>query len=99
MKILFILPEGKVIFKNWPEAIDAVMDHFKTPHGIPGFGDWSSIICEFDPFRDGKEAYRMGTYLDWLIKGFEYGKDKNKVMADAAEMYCKRWGSDKVFQI
>jgi hypothetical protein len=93
---LYELPEGKVIFKNWPEAIDAVMDHFKMPQGIPGFGDWSEIIDELDPFRDGKAANRMGTYMHWLIQGYEKGLDRDSIMANAAEMYSKRWGKDKV---
>ena len=86
----------KVIFKNWPDAIDAVMDHFQTPGGIPGFGDWSDYLDEFDPFRDGKAAYRMGTYLKWLIQGFEDGLDREIIMADAAERYAHQWGNDKV---
>jgi hypothetical protein len=96
---LYELEEGKVIFKNWPDTIEALLEHFRSPGGIPGFGDWSSIIDEFDPFRDGKGAYRMGTFLHWLLQGFEQGKDKNIAMSDAAEKYCKKWGDDKVFQI
>ena len=47
---LYDLPEGKVIFKDWPSAINAIMEHFDSPGGTPGFGDWSSIIDDFDPF-------------------------------------------------
>jgi hypothetical protein len=93
---LYDLPEGKVIFKDWPEAIDAVMEHFQTDDGIPGFGDWSSIIDELDPFRDGKAATRMGTYLHWLIQGFEEGLDRETILADAADRYCRKWGYDKI---
>jgi len=93
---LYELPIGKVIFKNWPETINAVMKHFNTPNGTPGFGDWSSIIDELDPFRDGKAANRIGTYLDWLIKGFENGLNREEVMYQAAERYKEKWGSDKV---
>ena len=90
------LPEGKVIFKDWPSTIDALMEHFNTPEGTVGFGDWSSVIDNFDPFRDGKAAYRMGTYLHWLIEGFEDNLDREVIMANAAEKYKKQWGSDKV---
>jgi hypothetical protein len=96
---LYELPVGKVIFRNWPEAIDAVMDHFKTSQGIPGFGDWSEIIDELDPFRDGKAANRIGTYMHWLIQGYEKGLDRESIMANAAERYSKIWGSDKVMSI
>ena len=88
--------KGKVIFKDWPEAINAVMEYFQTPGGIPGFGDWTDHLDEFDPFRDGKAATRMGTYLHWMIQGFEDGLDRETIMANAAERYAKKWGTDKV---
>ncbi len=75
------------------------MDHFQTPTGIPGFGDWSKIIQELDPFRDGHAARRMGTYLHRLIQGFDQGLDRETVMADAAEMYIQEWGADKIIEI
>jgi len=93
------LPKGKVIFKDWPDTIDAVMEHFQSDTGIPGFGDWSLIIDEFDPFRDGKAANRIGTYLHWLIQGFEEGLDRDMILTGAAERYAKKWGSDKVISI
>ena len=88
-----------MIFKNWLDAIDALMEHFKAPQGIPGFGDWSEIIGEFDPFRDGKAANRIGTYLHWLIQGYEKGLNRDVIMADAAQRYSKNWGNDKVISI
>lgn len=90
------LPQGKVVFKNWPETIEALMEHFRTPQGIPGFGNWSEIIDELDPFRDGKAANRIGTYLHWLIQGYEQGLNRDTIMADAAERYSERWGEDKI---
>ena len=93
------LPEGNVVFKDWPEAIDVLMDHFQTPGGIPGFGDWSEIIDEFDPFRDGKAANRMGTYLHWFIQGYERGLEREVIMEEAARRYRKIWGRDKVIEI
>ena len=93
---LYELPKNKVIFKNWEDTIQALMEHLQTPNGIPGFGDWTPIIDDFDPFRDGKAAQRMGNYLNWLIQGFEQGQDKDVIMSDAAERYAKEWGNDKV---
>jgi len=96
---LYDLPEGKVIFKDWPSAINATLAHFNSPESISGFGDWSSIIDDFDPFRDGKAAYRMGTYLQWLIEGFENNLDRETIMNNAAERYKKKWGADKVITL
>lgn len=90
------LPKDKVIFKDWISTINAVIKHFNTPGGINGFGDWSSIIDDLDPFRDGKAANRIGTYLHWLMQGYNQGLDKHTVMLTAANKYKKRWGDDKV---
>ena len=90
------LPKEKVVFQDWPSAIDSMLLHFNSPEGLPGFGDWSSIIDELDPFRDGMAANRMGTYLKWLIDGFDDNLDKEVVMLNAAKMYIKKWGSDKI---
>jgi len=93
---LYDLPKGKVVFQDWPSAIDALMDYFNTPNGIDGFGDWSSIIDELDPFRDGLAAYRMGTYLKWLVDGFDKGLDREVIMSNAASKYKELWGEDRV---
>jgi len=90
------LPKGKVIFKDWPSTIDAILEHFNNPEGIPSFGDWSSIIDELDPYRDGMAANRIGTYLSWLLEGYDQGLDKETIMFNAAERYKEHWGEDKV---
>jgi len=90
------LPRNIIVFENWPVALDKTIEHFMTSNGIPSFGDWSDHLDEFDPFRDGKAANRMGTYLHWLIQGFEDGLDREIIMADAAERYAHQWGNDKV---
>ena len=93
---LYDLPEGKVIFRDWPSAINATLEYFNSHENIPDFGDWSSIIDDLDPFRDGMAAYRMGTYLQWLIEGFENNLDREAIMTNAAERYKIKWGQDKV---
>jgi len=57
------------------------------------------MLDELDPFRDGRAAERMGTYISWLLEGFRAGFDRETVMADAAERYGARWGKDKVTSI
>lgn len=93
---LYDLPKNKVIFKDWNSAIDKVMEHFDSKNGIPGFGDWSQVIDEMDPFRDGKAAFRIGTYMSWLIEGYNQGLEREVIMLNAAEKYQKIWGEDKV---
>lgn len=96
---LYELGKGTVVFTEWQQMWDACKAHWSKPGSIDGFGDWSSMIDSLDPFRDGRSAERMGTYLNWLLEGFNSGLDRETVMADAAERYGKAWGYDKVTEI
>ena len=86
---------NNVVFNDWDVLWDLVKEHF-TKKPIPGLGDWSPIIDDLDPFHDGKAAYRMTTYLNWLLEGFEEGLDRKTIMANTAERYANEWGKDKV---
>jgi len=96
---LYRLGVGTVVFTTWEELWDAVMRYRKSAGGIPKFGDWSHLLDELDPFRDGRAAERMGTYIQWLIDGFKAGLDRETVMADATERYCATWGRDKITEV
>ncbi|MBI2361115.1 MAG: hypothetical protein HYV04_19790 [Deltaproteobacteria bacterium] len=96
---LYRLGVGKVVFKDWDSLWQACEDHWRSPGGVPGFGDWSPMLEELDPFRDGRAAERMGAYLKWLIEGLKAGLGRETVMADAAERYCAQWGKDKVTEV
>lgn len=91
--------KGLVAFTDWEGLWEACTQHWATPGGIPGFGDWSSMLDELDPFRDGRAAERMGTYVQWLIEGFKMGYDRERTMADAAERFAEMWGRDKITQV
>jgi len=96
---LYGLGLGSVVFTDWKGLWEACIQHWNSPSGIPGFGDWSPMLDELDPFRDGRAAERMGTYIQWLIEGFKAGLDRDTLMADAAERYCAIWGKDKVMEV
>jgi hypothetical protein len=93
---LYALGVGKVVFTDWDSLWKATIDYRTSDGNTQGFGDWSPMLNEIDPFRDGKAANRMGTYLMWLLEGFKAGQSRETIMADAAERYVKRWGTDKV---
>lgn len=94
-----VLGEDKIIFKDIATLWQACTEHWNIPGGIPGFADWTDVLNVFDPFRDGRAAERMGTYLKWLIEGFKDGLPKETVLSDAAERYGKFWGKDKIIGI
>jgi len=93
---LYRLGVDRVVFPNCRELWDVLTKYRANPASMPGFGDWSPMLEELDPFRDGRAAERMGTYLHWLIEGYKAGLERETVLADAAERYCARWGEDKI---
>jgi len=99
MSQFYQLGKEKVVFQSWQSLWDTLLEHWKLQQGIPGLGDWSPLLDELDPFRDGKAAERMGTYLHWLIQDFEQGLDRETVLAGAAERYCRQWGYDKITSV
>lgn len=95
---LYELKEGRVIFKDWDHLWNAAEEYWKDKKNNPGFGDWSSLMSELDPFRDGQAARRMGDYLNDVLEGLKKGHSKNKAMADASDRYREKWGKDKVIE-
>ncbi len=96
---LYRLEKGKVIFNDWESAWRACLEYWKMGGNVPGFGDWSAILPDLDPFRDGRAAERIGGYLKCLSDGFKEGLKREAVMADAAEKYGKAWGKDKIGEV
>ena len=88
--------EGRIVFYSWEMLWQALSDHWRGPGGVPGLGDWSPIINEFDPFRDGRALERVSTYLQWMMEGYKAKKPRPAILADAAERYAQAWGRDKI---
>ena len=63
VSILKKLPEGKIIFRKWPEVIQALkynnFEEFKELISMDG-----KILNELDPFRDGLGALNWKFY--WI---------------------------------
>ncbi|MFA5156159.1 MAG: hypothetical protein WC532_02050 [Candidatus Omnitrophota bacterium] len=96
---LYALGTGKVVFVTWEHLWDTLTRYLKDPGSIPGFGDWSPVLNDIDPYQDGKAAERIGGYLQCLLDGFKAELSREKVLADAAEKYRSAWGKDKVISI
>lgn len=99
--VLYNLGKGKVVFDNWQQLWECYIEHINKSDsgGVPGFGDWSSMLDEIDPFRDGRAAQRIGTYLKWILDGFRTGLKRETVLADAAVRYAEIWGQDKISEV
>lgn len=96
MSPLYRLGVGRVVFKEWDALWYTWNESRAHPGAVPGFADWSPILDEIDPFRDGRAAERMGTFLKWMVEGFSAGQSRREVLAQAAERYRRAWGEDKI---
>ncbi len=95
----FKLNEGKVAFKDWECLWQLCHDHWFSKGGVPAFGDWSDILDDLDPFRDGLASARAGQYLKWLLDGFKEKLPRETVLENAADRYREKWGADKVIRV
>ncbi|MDD5302649.1 MAG: hypothetical protein PHS14_06005 [Elusimicrobia bacterium] len=89
----------KVVFPDWESLWSSLHEHFTRPGGIDGLGDWSKLLPEIDPYRDGGGARRVGQFLDWTLAGFREGLARDAALARAAEKFAAAWGADKVTAI
>lgn len=96
MSPLYRLGAGRVIFNDWDALWHTWKENRTSPGAVPGFADWSPILDEIDPFRDGRAAERMGTFLKWMIEGFSAGQSREAALAQAADRYRRAWGEDKI---
>lgn len=87
---------NKVIFDNWDELFATLSQYRKDTASVPGFGDWSPVIEQLDPFRDGKAALRMGRYLHWVLQSLQADCTPDDALQTAAAQYAERWGADKI---
>lgn len=93
---LYKLGRGRVVFNTWNDLWNACEDFWAHGQAATQMGDWSALLEEIDPFRDGRAAERIGTYLEWVLNGFKAGLKRDVVLADAVEQYAKKWGHDKI---
>ncbi len=96
---LYQLGIGNVVFPDWPSCLAAIFEDWNSTNKNPYFGYWSPLLNDLDNFRDRRAAERMGNYIHWMLEGFDHGFDRDTVLANTAERYCKKWGYDKIVSI
>lgn len=96
---LHMLGTRRVIFKDWDSLWNTLWAHRTDPASVPGFGDWSPVLNRFDPFRDGRAAERIGSYISWLAEGLEDGLSREETMEMARRRYVATWGEDKICEV
>ena len=85
-----------MVFRGWPELWRTLCAWRVDRSVQPGFGDWSGWLDWYDPFRDGRAAERIGTYIGWLTQALGRGASREEAMAEARQRYTVQWGSNAV---
>ena len=89
--------EGRVLFHDL-ESLGKAIDAFKKDPAWSLLGDFTPILDDLDPFRDGRGGERMGSYIGWLVEKLDEGLDQKRAIQHANERYAEVWGMDKVVQ-
>ena len=92
---MYRLGKNKVVFDNWDIMWEKIQGYFNDQYVI---GDWSKILDDIDPFRDGKTYYRVNQFLAWLQEGYDKNKNKEDVILYAVKKYSDIWGADKIIK-
>ena len=85
----------RIIFDDWASLKAAVERYRAAPEAHAGFGEWSPLLEELDPFRDGRAAERIAGCIRSLLDGVSAGLDRDTMLAGAAERYRTMWGGAK----
>lgn len=90
---------NQIIFDDFDNLIDSLRRFKEHSSEVGDLGDWTRFLDQLDPFRDGRAAERMGSYLRWCMEGFDNGLDRLDVMRTANKKYALHWGADKVIEM
>ena len=95
---LYELGEGQTVFRDWDSLWMAVLEK-RTNQKASYIGDWSPMLERLDPFRDSFGAARMGNFVKAVFEDLKRGAPKRDALENAAQVYRKKWGEDKVLRV
>jgi hypothetical protein len=90
------LGPNRCVFYDPQSLKHAVQQYAENPDANPHLGDVSSVIDQFDPFRDGKASQRIGEYVRWYLERVDRGLCRDEALKQATRNYADKWGEDKV---
>jgi hypothetical protein len=59
--------KADIVYPSLDAALEAIRDYREGKPERAGLGDWSSILPQFDPFRDGQAGRRLRSLLDEAV--------------------------------
>jgi hypothetical protein len=89
---------GTIVFQSVESMREAIERQINLETALP-YDEIDHFYNDLDPFRDGRAAERIGSYMKWLLDGFNAGLSCENAIRDAAVRYCSEWGYDKVISL
>ncbi len=89
----------RIVFDDINELMEVMRRFKRDPESEPYFGDFSGILSQLDPFRDGEAGKRAGAYMRWFLEAVDSGRSRGDALQFANERYSAAWGVDKVINM
>ena len=87
---------NKIIFDDTKQLLKCLDENKTAPFTSKGFADWSLVLHNKDPFRDGKANRRIGLYIKTLLLNMDNGLTKEEAIEATNKNYSRKYGRDKV---
>lgn len=83
--------QADILYPSMDSALKAIQAFREGSPDHQGLGDWSGIISQFDPYRDGQAARRMASYIRYLFEALGDGASSEAAGAAAATRLAGEW--------
>jgi hypothetical protein len=93
---LHSLGPDRCVFNDFDSMKCAIQKYMENPRANPTLGDVTSVLDDFDPFRDGKAGDRISEYTSWYLEGLDNGLSRESALNLSTQKYADKWGADKV---
>jgi len=87
---------NRIVYNDIGKMFKAIKELKNHMPDSDSTGDYSFILGDIDPYRDGKSSERIGSFVNWLLESFNNDEDGQQALEEAVAKYSSSWGNDKV---
>jgi len=98
--ILNVLPQGKVVFDNWSDALLEIDSHLRAMDslGESTLGVWDRLLDMMDEFRDNGHDVRVTSFLRRLLIKQSVDSNFCDYLGECVKEYKSEWGDSAVIK-